>query len=90
MMKYQQLAVADPEFPRAGVTNPRGGGAPTYDFAKFSPKLHEIKRIWTGGGRSKFHYVDPPLACLFANIPFLMYSTTNFRIITFMCAFCIS
>ena len=28
---------------------PSGGGAPTYDFAKFSPKLHEIKRIWTGG-----------------------------------------
>ena len=28
------------------------GGAPTYDFAKFSRKLHEIERIWvpTGGG----------------------------------------
>ena len=24
-----------------------GGGAPTYDFAKFSQKLHEIERIWT-------------------------------------------
>ena len=26
------------------------GGAPTYDFAKFSQKLHEIERIWTPGG----------------------------------------
>ena len=25
-------------------------GAQTYDFAKFSQKLHEIERIWTGGG----------------------------------------
>ena len=25
-------------------------GAPTYDFAKFSQKLHEIERIWTPGG----------------------------------------
>ena len=24
--------------------------APTYDFAKFSRKLHEIKRIWVPGG----------------------------------------
>ena len=38
-------------------------GAPTYDFAKFSQKLHEIERIWTlrGGARPKFYYVDPPL-----------------------------
>ena len=26
------------------------GGAPTYNFAKFPPKLNEIKRIWTPGG----------------------------------------
>ena len=26
------------------------GGAPTYDFAKISQKLHEIERIWTPGG----------------------------------------
>ena len=25
-------------------------GAPTYDFAKFSQKLHEIERIWIPGG----------------------------------------
>ena len=43
--------------------SPRGG-APTYDFAKFSQKLHEIERIWTpggGGARPKFYYVDPQL-----------------------------
>ena len=25
---------------------------PTYDFAKFPPKLQEIERIWTAGGES--------------------------------------
>ena len=54
--------VADPGFlPGGGANSP--GGAPTYDFAKFSQKLHEIERIWTpgGGARPKFYYVDPPL-----------------------------
>ena len=40
------------------------GGAPIYNFDKFSQKLHEIERIWTpggGGARPKFYYVDPPL-----------------------------
>ena len=41
-------AVVDPGFPRGGGSNPPGG-SPTYDFAKFSQKLHEIERIWTGG-----------------------------------------
>ena len=56
-------AVADPGFPRGGGAN-SPGGAPTYDFANFSRKLHEIERIWTPGGggtRPKFYYVDPPL-----------------------------
>ena len=44
------LSVADPGLPR-------GGGA------KISQKLHEIKRIWSGG-RPKFYYVDPPLVML--------------------------
>ena len=46
--------VADLGFPRGGGTNSPGGGAPTYDFAKFSQKLHEIERIWApgGGGRA--------------------------------------
>ena len=40
----------DPGFPQGAPTPP--GGAPTYDFAKFSWKLHEIERIWAprGGG----------------------------------------
>ena len=40
--------VADPGFPEEGA--PTLQGAPTYDFAKFSQKLHEIERIWTPGG----------------------------------------
>ena len=59
---YLLRTVADPGFPRGGGAN-SPGGAPTYDFAKFSQKLHEIERIWTpgGGARPKFYYVDPPL-----------------------------
>ena len=40
--------------PRRGRQLPRGGGAPTYDFAIFPQKLHEIERIWAprGGGRA--------------------------------------
>ena len=33
------------DFPEVGAPTLRG--APTYDFAKFSQKLHEIERIWT-------------------------------------------
>ena len=45
--------MADPGFPRGGGAN-SPGGAPTYDFANFPRKLHEIERIWTpGGGASK-------------------------------------
>ena len=49
--------------PRRGRQLPRG--APTYDFTKFSQKMHEIERIWTPGGGAcpKFYYVDPPLIC---------------------------
>ena len=38
-----------PGFPRGGGAN-FPGGALTYEFAKFSQKLHEIERIWTPGG----------------------------------------
>ena len=39
-------------------------GAPTYDFAKFSQKLHEIERIWApGGARPSRPPLDPPLMC---------------------------
>ena len=54
------FAVVDPGFPGGwGGNSP--GGPPTYDFAKISPKLHEIERIWTGGAHPKFYYVNPPL-----------------------------
>ena len=36
------------DFPEEG--EPTLQGAPTYDFAKFPQKLHEIERIWTRGG----------------------------------------
>ena len=50
--------MADPGFPRGGGAN-SPGGAPTYDFAKFSQKLHEIERIWAPrGGRAS---PAPPL-----------------------------
>ena len=41
------LTGADPGFPVGGFANPRvrGGGLPTYDFAKFCEKLHEIEKI---------------------------------------------
>ena len=40
------------DFPEEGAPTLQGG-APTYDFAKISQKLHEIERIWTpGGGRA--------------------------------------
>ena len=57
--------MADPGFPRGGGAN-SPGGAPSYNFAKFSQKLHEIERIWPprGGARPKFYYVDPPLHSL--------------------------
>ena len=44
------------DFPEEGAPTPRGRGAPTYDFANNSQKLHEIERIWApggGGGASK-------------------------------------
>ena len=42
-------SVADPNFPRGEGANPPGGGAPTYDCAKISQKLHGIERIWIWG-----------------------------------------
>ena len=47
------------DFTEVGAPTLGGVGAPTYDFAKFSQKLHEIERIWNprGGARPKFYYV---------------------------------
>ena len=54
------MAGADPGFPVGGGANPPGG-APTYDFAKFHEKLHEIEKILgRRGGRAWIcHWVDP-------------------------------
>ena len=40
---------ADPGFRIGGSANPPG--VPTYDFAKFCEKLHEIEKIWAVGRR---------------------------------------
>ena len=40
---------ADPGFPVGGGADPTWGVA-TYDFVKFSQKLHEIEKIWAVGG----------------------------------------
>ena len=56
---FSQPAV-DPGFPRGGGANPRGREAPRYKFAKFSPKLHEIERIWIPKGEHA-SLAPPPL-----------------------------
>ena len=43
-MKQEIYTGADPGFPVGGGASPPGG-APTYDFAKFCEKLHEIEKI---------------------------------------------
>ena len=61
----------DPEFPVEGDANPPEG-APKYDFAKFSEKLHEIEKILSLGGRTP---LDPPLPthCLIIFINILVW-----------------
>ena len=59
-MEPDQWRIQD--FPEEGAPTPRG--APTYDFAKFSQKLHEIERIWIPWGRASLAPpppLDPPL-----------------------------
>ena len=41
---YVAIAGADPGLSIGGGANPPGG-APTYDFAKFHKKLHEVEKI---------------------------------------------
>ena len=50
--------VADPGFPPGGGSN-SPGGAQTYDFAKFSHKLHEIERIWIPRGGARVPRIPP-------------------------------
>ena len=56
-------AVADPGFPRGGGANFRGGRQHTI-LPKFSKKLHEIERIWTGGGVPRAPLERNPLICV--------------------------
>ena len=44
--------VKDPVFPRGRGEKPPGAMALTYDFAKISPEMHDIERIWTGEGHT--------------------------------------
>ena len=46
----KHFSVADPGFSPGGAPTP-GGGA-NIRFRQISQKLHEIKRIWTPGGRA--------------------------------------
>ena len=48
-------------FPIRGDANPRGEGAPTYDFAKFSEKLHKLEKILGRRGAPGEPPLDPPL-----------------------------
>ena len=45
ILYYGSSAGADPGFPVAGDANSLERRVPTYDFAKFSEKLHEIEKI---------------------------------------------
>ena len=57
-----------------------GGGAPTYDFAKFSQKLHEIETIWNprGRGARPSPPLDPPLVSLAGTLNNLASKIVNF------------
>ena len=59
--------VEDLGFPQVGGAN-SSVGAPTYDFAKISQKLHEIERIWTPGGCASLAPLRSATANTFENI----------------------
>ena len=60
MLKRMKCSVANPGFPRGGGAN--SPGVPTNYFAQFSPKLHEIERIWARGrGARPSRPLDPSL-----------------------------
>ena len=52
------MAGTDPGFPVGGGANPPER-MPTYKFARFSQKLHEIKKMGGGGGGARWEH--PPL-----------------------------
>ena len=56
------MLVADPEFNPGGGINPSGGGGANIQFCQIFPKnCMKLKEFGWGGGRQKFHYVDPPM-----------------------------
>ena len=64
--------MADPDFPEVGAPTLQGGAA-TYNFAKFPPKLHGIEKTGPREGTGpKLYYVDPPL-----QLPKYWYSELN-------------
>ena len=64
-----------------GERAPTPRGAPTYDFAIFSQKLHEIERIWAsprvGGTHPSRPPSDPPLTCMVINHSSFCYFVLN-------------
>ena len=62
--------MADPGFPEVGA--PHLQGVQTYDFAKLSQKLHELKQFEPEGVRPKCYYVDPPLTCTLHSSHFVL------------------
>ena len=62
--------VADSGFPQDGGANPPGF-APTYDFARYSQKLHKTERIWIHMGMS---LVPPPPIQLAKSYYFAIFS----------------
>ena len=56
---------------------------PTYDFVKFSEKLHEIEKIlgrgWGGGGRSGCAPLNPPLTTTTLNQKHFSKATTKYE-----------
>ena len=65
------------DFPEVGT--PTLQGTPTYDFAKFSQKLHKIERIWTPRVASPAPPLDPPLAKIRA-----VHKLINFCFVAFL------
>ena len=68
---------ADPGFPVGGGADPLGG-APTYDFVKFSEKLHEIEKILgRRGARAGCAPLNLPL--MMPSVKLLFLSKHNWR-----------
>ena len=59
--------MADTGFPTEGATSL--GEVTTYDFAKFSRKLHEIERIWMPKGGGRVLCAPPPDQPLHTPLP---------------------